>query len=102
MSYLVVGKKSGGGWAVEVQGVGTTTAAELSDIESSARALLRSEGRTDADDADLQLLMPDFEVDLDERGMPRDGKRPNIEMVSGLIALIVVVGAIAYVLGRIL
>jgi hypothetical protein len=101
MSYLVVGKKSGDGWSVEVQGVGTTTASGLSGVETAARALLASKGRPDAADADLQLLLPDFEVDLDEDRLPRGGRRPNIELISGIIALVVVVGALAYVLGRV-
>lgn len=99
MSYLVVGTRSGDGWSVDVQGVGTTRADELSGVETAARALLVSSGKEDAADADLQLLLPDFEVDLSESRLPR-GRRPRIELISGLIALVVVVGAIAYALGR--
>lgn len=102
MSYLVVGKKAGDSWTVEVQGVGTTTAPGLPGVETAARALLAAEGKPDAATVDLQLLLPDFEVDLDEQGLPRSSRRPNIELISGLIALVVVVGAIAYVLGRVL
>lgn len=102
MSYLVVGKKAGDDWSVEVKGVGSTTASGLGGVEAAARALLAAEGKPDAADADLQLLLPDFEVDLDEERMPRSGRRPSIELISGLIALVVVVGALAYVLGRVL
>jgi hypothetical protein len=100
MSYLVVGKKSGDNWDVEVKGVGTTTAAALSGVETAARALLVANGHPDGVDADLQLLLPDFEVDLAEDRMPR-GRRPHIELVSGLILLVVVLGAVAYVLSRV-
>jgi hypothetical protein len=99
MTYLVVGTRSGDGWSVEVRDVGTTTAAELSGVETAARALLASAGRADAADADLQLLLPDFEVDLDEKRVPH-GRQPRAALISGVILLIVVVGAIAYVLGR--
>lgn len=101
MSYLVVGTRSGVGWDVEVKGVGTTPASALSGVEAAARALLIAEGHADGIDADLQLLLPDFEVDLAEDRMPR-GRRPHIELVSGLILLAVVVGAAAYVLSRVL
>jgi hypothetical protein len=97
MSYLVVGTKSGDSWGVEVKGVGTTTAAGLSGVEAAARALLIANGHADGADADLQLLLPDFEVDLAEDRMPK-GRRPHIE----LIMLVVVVGALAYVLSRVL
>lgn len=100
MSYLVVGRKEGPEWAVEVQGVGKTSAADLGDIEAAARRLLSSYGYSDADDADLQLLLPDFEVDLDKQGIPGRA-RPTVELVSGLILLLVVVGAVAFVIGRV-
>lgn len=101
MTYLVVGTRAGNGWSVEVRDVGTTTADDLSGIETAARQLLASSGKLDAADADLQLLLPDFEVDLDERGLP-GSRRLTIALVSGVIALIVVFGVIAYVLGRVL
>jgi hypothetical protein len=100
MSYLVVGTKSGDNWDVEVKGVGTTTAAGLSGVEAAARALLIANGHADGADADLQLLLPDFEVDLAEERMPQ-GHRPNIELISGLILLAVVIGAAAWVLIRV-
>lgn len=101
MTYLVVGTRSGDGWSVEVRDVGTTTADDLSGVESAARRLLADSGKLDAADADLQLLLPDFEVDLDERGLP--GSRSlTLPLLSGVIALVVVVGVIAYVLGRVL
>lgn len=99
MSYLVVGTKAGERWDLEVQGVGTTQATDLKAIEAAVRELLHREGKADAAVADLQLLMPDFEVDLSESLLPRGGK-PYLELISGLIALLVVVGAIAYVVGR--
>jgi hypothetical protein len=102
VSYLVVGKKTGDSWSVEIRGVGKTSASRLSGVETAARALLIAEGKADASYADLQLLLPDFEVDLDEDRMPHSGKRPDIELISGIIALIVVVGALAYVLGHVL
>ena len=101
MTYLVVGTRVGSGWSVEVRNVGTTTAENLSDIETAARQLLSDSGKADAADADLQLLLPDFEVDLDERGLP-GSRRLTLPLLSGVIALVVVVGVIAYVLGRIL
>ena len=101
MSYLVVGKKSGSGWDVEVKGVGTTTSPDLNGVEAAARALLASDGKADAATVDLQLLLPDFETDLSEERVPH-GNRPDIELVSGLILLAVVVGAAAYVLSRVL
>ncbi len=100
MSYLVVGTKSGGSWAVEVKDVGTTTSPGLSGIEAAARELLVSSGHPDGVDADLQLLLPDFEVDLAEDRMPK-GHRPRVELVSGLILLAVVLGAVAYVITRV-
>lgn len=99
MSYLVVGTRAGQHWDLEVQGVGRTTAADITGIEAAARDLLHRLGKPDAADADLQLLMPDFEFDLNESLQPAAG-RPRLELVSGLIALLVVVGAIAYVIGR--
>jgi hypothetical protein len=101
MTYLVVGTRAGSGWSVEVRDVGTTTAEDLSGVEAAARQLLADSGKADAADADLQLLLPDFEVDLDERGLP-GSRRLALPLLSGVIALIVVVGVIAYVLGRIL
>lgn len=101
MTYLVVGTREGDGWAVEVRDVGTTTATELSGIETAARALLAAQGKPDAADVDLQLLLPDFEADLDEHGLPGSGKLTPA-LISGVILLVVVVGAIAYVLGRVL
>lgn len=100
MTYLVVGTRAGSGWSVEVRDVGTTTADDLSGVEAAARALLARSGRPDAADADLQLLLPDFEVDLDERGLP-GSRRLTIALVSGVIALVVVVGVLAFVLGRV-
>lgn len=86
---------------MEVQGVGRTSATELSGVESAARALLVAEGHSDAATADLQLLLPDFEVDLNTHGVPGDS-RPHRELVAGLIALLVVFGALAFVLGRLI
>jgi hypothetical protein len=100
MTYLVVGTRTGSGWSIEVRDVGTTTADDLSGVEAAARALLASAGKPDAADADLQLLLPDFEVDLDERGLP-GSRRLTIALVSGVIALIVIFGVIGYVLGRV-
>lgn len=102
MSYLVVGTKAGSSWAVEVKGVGMTTSADLNGVEAAARALLASSGKGDAATVDLQLLLPDFEADLSEERIPHEGNRPNIELISGLILLAVVVGAIAFALGRVL
>ncbi len=99
MSYLVVGKKVGDQWDLEVQGVGQTHAESLPGIEPAVRELLAHAGKADAADADLQLLMPDFEVDLDESLLPR-GDKPYLELISGVIALLVVVGAVAFVIGR--
>lgn len=99
MSYLVVGKKADDQWDLEVQGVGKTHAADLAGIDLAVRELLSREGKADADDADLQLLMPDFEVDLSESGLPR-GDKPYLELISGLIALLVVIGAIVFVVTR--
>lgn len=99
MSYLVVGKKADDRWDLEVQGVGQTHAEDLAGIEPAVRVLLHHAGREDAEDADLQLLMPDFEVDLSESRVPR-GDKPYLELISGLIALLVVIGAIVYVVSR--
>lgn len=101
VSYLVVGRRDGEQWAVDVQGVGRTSADDLTGIEAAARQLLAENGRDDAADADLQLLLPDFEVDLDSHGIP-GSRRPTWALVSGLILLLVVVGAAAFVVGRLL
>jgi len=100
MSYLVVGKKSGDGWALDVQGVGATSAGELGDVETAVRALLASSGREDAADADLQLLLPDFEVDLGEDRLPATN-RTSLALIGGIIALVVVVGALVWLIGRV-
>jgi len=100
VSYLVVGKKSGDQWDLEVQGIGLTRAADLAGIEPAVRELLRQSDKADADDADLQLLMPDFEVDLSESGVPRGGDKPYLELISGLIALLAVIGAIVFLVTR--
>lgn len=99
MSYVVVGSREGDAWRLEVAGVGRTTASELSAVEAAARDLLRREGVGDADSVDLQLLLPDFEADLSQRGVPEHGARP-VELISAVIALIVVVGALAFLIGR--
>ena len=44
MTYLVVGTRAGSGWSVEVRDVGTTTADDLSGIETAARQLLADSG----------------------------------------------------------
>lgn len=100
MTYLVVGKRVGDGWSVDVRDVGTTTATELSGVEAAARALLVAHGEPDAADVDLQLLLPDFEADLEQHGLPGSGKLTPA-LISGVILLVVAVGAIAYVLGRV-
>ena len=94
MSYLVVGKRDGDRWQLEVKDVGTTSADDLPGIEPAVRELLRKHGINTADDVDLQLLMPDFEVDLAEKQVPR-GSTFDRSIVSGLILLVVAVGAIA-------
>lgn len=99
MSYVVVGKREDDRWRVEVSDVGVTVADDLGGIEAAARGVLRDHGVEDADSVDLQLLLPDFEVDLASRGVPDHGLRP-VELISGLIALVVVVGAIGFVLIR--
>ncbi|MCD9153207.1 hypothetical protein [Aeromicrobium duanguangcaii] len=99
MSYVVVGTRDGQQWNVEVSGVGTARAAELGQIESVAREVLREHAVADHATVDLQLLLPDFEVDLQQQGVPRHGLGP-VELISALIALVVVVGAIAFLVGR--
>ncbi len=94
MSYLVVGKRDGNRWQLDVKDVGSTSADDLPGIEPAVRELLRGHGVEDAADVDLQLLMPDFEVDLSERQVPR-GSSFDRSIVSGVILLIVAVGAIA-------
>lgn len=97
----MVGTRDGERWQVDVSGVGTTTTDELGLIEGSARDVLRDHGVADFATVDLQLLLPDFEVDLHQGGVP-DHRLRQIEIISGIIALVVVVGAIAFVLGRML
>jgi len=97
MSYLVVATRAGNAWGLEVQGVGHTSATDLAGVESAVRALLVGEGRADAANADLQLLLPDFEVDLAESRIP-GSDRPQLAIVAGVIALLVVLGALAFVL----
>lgn len=103
MSYLVIGRRDGDRWDVDVQGVGRVTADALGEVENAARRLLRSYGYEDADHADLQLLLPDFEMDLEDHGIPHaGGGGTNWALVSGLILLLVVVGAIAFAVGSLL
>ena len=97
MTYLVVGKRDGDGWRLEVKDVGTTSADDLPGIEPAVRNLLRANGVEGASDVDLQLLMPDFEVDLSERQVPR-GSSFDRSIVSGIILLVVAVAAIALVI----
>lgn len=99
VSYVVVGTRDGDDWRIDVQGVGASRADDLGGIEAAAREVLRRNGVAEADSVDLQLLLPDFEVDLDQQGVPRHPFGP-IELVSGLIALVVVIGAVAFLLGR--
>jgi len=94
MSYLVVGKRDGARWQLDVKDVGTTSADDLSGIEPAVRELLRHHGVDGSDDVDLQLLMPDFEVDLSERQVPR-GSSWDRSIVSGIILLVVAVAGIA-------
>lgn len=101
MSYLVVGTRSGSAWGLEVQGVGRTSATDLAGVETAVRGLLLAEGRADASDADLQLLLPDFEVDLDQQRLP-DQSAPRAAILAGVIALLVVLGALAFVFGMLL
>ena len=93
MSYLVVGKRDGERWLLDVKDIGATSADDLPGIEPAVRELLREHGVEDASDVDLQLLMPDFEVDLSERQMPR-GSSFDRSIVSGIILLVVAVAAI--------
>lgn len=99
MSYVVVGTRDGDGWKVDVSGVGSGSAPELGRVEASAREVLREHGVADHATVDLQLLLPDFEVDLAQSGVPRHGLRP-VELISGVIALVVVISVIAFLLGR--
>jgi len=102
MSQLVVGTKVDDGWAVEVQGVGTTHTRELGGIEDAARALLRENGHAEAATVDLQLLLPDFEVDLSgSSSRLLGGIHPGVALVSGIILLGVVVGAVLFILGAV-
>ena len=94
MTYLVVGKRDGERWQLDVKNVGTTSADDLPGIEPAVRDLLREHGVEGASDVDLQLLMPDFEVDLSERQVPR-GSSFDRSVLSGVILLIVAVAAIA-------
>jgi hypothetical protein len=94
MSYLVVGKRDGERWELQVKDVGTTSADGLAGIEPAVRELLRTHGVADADTVDLQLLMPDFEVDLSEQQVPR-GSSWDRSVVSGAILLVVAVAVLA-------
>lgn len=94
MSCLVVGSRDGDRWQLDVKDVGTTSADDLPGIEPAVRSLLREHGVEDASDVDLQLLLPDFEVDLSERQVPR-GSTFDRSIVSGVILLVVAVVAIA-------
>jgi hypothetical protein len=96
MTYLVVGTRDGERWQLDVKDIGTTTADDLAGIEPAVRELLRQNGVESAADEDLQLLLPDFEVDLSERQVPR-GSTFDRSIVSGVILLIVAVAAIALV-----
>jgi len=93
MTYLVVGKRNGDRWQLDVKDIGTTSADDLPGIEPAVRNLLREHGVEGASDVDLQLLMPDFEVDLSERQVPR-GSSFDRSIVSGIILLVVAVAAI--------
>lgn len=95
----MIGTRTDDGWALNVEGVGHTRAAELSDIENAVRALMTEYGIADAQTRDLQLLLPDFEVDLAQRGIP-DHRTPRLAIWSGLIALIVVTGALGFLVSR--
>jgi hypothetical protein len=95
MTYLVVGKREGDGWRLDVKDVGTTSADDLPGIEPAVRTLLREHGVEDASDVDLQLLMPDFEVDLSERQVPR-GSSFDRSIVSGIILLVVAVALVVF------
>jgi hypothetical protein len=95
MSYLVVGKRDGDRWQLDVKDVGTTSADDLPGIEPAVRELLREHGVEGSDDVDLQLLMPDFEVDLSERQVPR-GSSFDRSIVSGIILLVVAIALIVF------
>jgi hypothetical protein len=95
MTYLVVGKRDGERWQLDVKDVGTTSADDLPGIEPAVRNLLREHGVEGASDVDLQLLMPDFEVDLSERQVPR-GSSFDRSIVSGIILLVVAVALIGF------
>ncbi|MBK5216876.1 MAG: hypothetical protein JJE02_04765 [Propionibacteriales bacterium] len=99
MSYLVVGHKSEDGWDLEVQGEGTTHAADLAGIEVAVRVLLAANRREDASNADLQLLMPDFEVDLQSDRAPlAQGFDMTAGLLAGFIALAVIFVGIGYLI----
>lgn len=100
MAYLVIGHKSDDGWDLEIQGEGTAQSPDLAGIETAVRVLLATNGRVDASDADLQLLMPDFEVDLakDESTLA-GGFDMTTGLLAGLIALIVVGIVAGYLIG---
>lgn len=103
MSYLVVGHKSESGWDLEVKGVGTTHAADLAGIEVAVRVLLASNGRDDASHGDLQLLMPDFEVDLQSDKAPlAQGFDMTAGLLAGLIALAVIFVGLGYLISLVL
>lgn len=101
MSYLVVGTRAGDRWRIEVRDVGTAEAESLYTVEPAARALLREHGIDDAESVDLQLLLPDFEVDLDRHGMPHDTTW-DTSVLSGVILLVVAVSVLGFVLLRLL
>jgi hypothetical protein len=96
MSYLVVGKRDGDRWQLDVRDVGSTSADDLAGIEPAVRELLREHGIGTVEDVDLQLLLPDFEVDLSERQVPR-GSTFDRSIVSGIILLVVAVAAVVLV-----
>ncbi|MGH3457453.1 hypothetical protein [Aeromicrobium sp.] len=97
MTYLVVGKRDGNRWQLDVKDVGTTSADDLPGIEPAVRALLREYGIEGSGDVDLQLLMPDFEVDLSESQVPH-GSSFDRSIVSGVILLVVALVAIVLLL----
>ena len=97
MSQLVVGAREGDGWVLDVRDVGTTRAGSLPEVEPAVRALLREHGHADADTRDLQLLLPDFEVDLSQQGVPHDSTLDR-SVLSGLILLVVVLAVVIAVL----
>ena len=47
MSYLVVGKRDGERWQLDVKDIGTTSADDLAGIEPAVRELLREHGVAD-------------------------------------------------------